>query len=122
MSFKLQYMSPAPWRGGSPRWNVIDAHGRLVAEVVKRFNGDKDVGDAHLDFILLARNAFDVMMRRGWNPYYAADDGWRVEDGGCGGRTTAEVNIGGKSWPDPFTALVEADRWYRENVEHAEVG
>ncbi len=20
-------------------------------------------------------------------------------------------------WPDPFTALVEADRWYKEHVE-----
>lgn len=74
---------------------------------------------ADAEFIALARNAFDVMMRRGWCPVLRDKGEWVVQDGeewvyrfanygGDGSRINAA---------DPFTALVEADRWYRANVE-----
>lgn len=70
------------------------------------------------EFICLARNAFDVMMRRGWGvERFIAPDGsfqWSVESNGVRnivGGTTIWSNS------DPFTALVEADKWYRENIE-----
>lgn len=69
------------------------------------------------EFAVLARNAFDVMMRLGWWPCPGihSEKGllWKVE-------TVAQYTdqaVDGKWWPDPFTALVEADKWYRENVE-----
>jgi hypothetical protein len=76
--------------------------------------GDND------EFIVLARNAFDVMMRRGWFvvPNYMTRPGtaWRVK--------TAWPNceVEWKEWPDPFTALVEADKWFRENVDNKVIG
>lgn len=59
------------------------------------------------EFYLLARNAFDVMMRRGWypRPHFGK---WRAH--GADGYM-------GDEFPDPFTALVETDKWYKENVE-----
>ena len=79
-----------------------------------------DVELAH--FIALARNAFDVMMRRGW---YVVPQG-ETEPYLWGVRTNSGHDLPLKfltsePWTgvfnDPFTALVEANRWYRENVE-----
>ncbi len=63
----------------------------------------------------LARNALDVMLRRGW---YARRDGqgWFVDLWGLEDVLPAKWDHLGIS-DDPFTALVKADRWYRENVE-----
>lgn len=60
-----------------------------------------------LEFIALARNAFDVLMRRGWHPSRDSAGGWWCE----------YVHA-----PDPFTALVLADEWYktREGEEAGE--
>ncbi len=70
------------------------------------------------EFYVLARNAFDVMMRRGWFvvPNYCNRPGtfWRVKTGLAG-----DLEIEWREWPDPFTALVEADAWYKANVEKA---
>jgi hypothetical protein len=83
----LSKLSPAPWNCGDER-------------------GHNETEDY---FIALARNAFDVMMRRWW---YAQpeDDGWSVVGSGF-----SEVIESRHA--DPFTALVEADKWYKENVE-----
>jgi hypothetical protein len=54
--------------------------------------------------------AFEVMMRRGWGvEQYVCENGvkqWSVEDGGK------------PIWndDDPFTALCDADKWYREHM------
>jgi len=60
-------------------------------------------------FIVLARNAFDVMMRRGWSVRKDLDGEWFCMESSRDG-----LAIKAK---DPFTALVEADRWYKANVE-----
>jgi len=69
-------------------------------------------------FAALACNAFGVMMRRKWH-VEPNDDGtaWRVWSGDgvwwySRGEMPPQIE-----WPDPFTALVEADKWYVENVE-----
>lgn len=72
-------------------------------------------------FIALARNAFDVMMRRGWMPIKHQDKDWYAsfeadEADAFFGLDTLPVQKG-VLYPDPFTALVEADKWYKENVE-----
>jgi hypothetical protein len=70
-------------------------------------------------FVVLARQAFDVMLRRGWGVDHG-ENGWEP----CvdlelttSRRILAGVMTTPGPWPDPFTALVEFDRWYRENIE-----
>lgn len=65
-------------------------------------------------FIDLARNAFDVMMRRGWSAQCVDKNFWYVCDD-CGDDVVLEESS--HHWEDPFTALVEADKWYREHGE-----
>ncbi len=88
-------------------------------------NPPKDVDAA---FISLARNAFDVMMRRGWGAASVNYEEGQAPRFGIVWGTLGGVSKGAKfwedvnplcsmHWPDPFTALVEADRWYVEHVE-----
>ena len=67
---------------------------------------------ADVEFVCLARAAFEVMMRRKWNPTYrgGTNGGWYVLN-------ILEDRVGRVLADDPFTALVEADRWYVANVE-----
>lgn len=118
----LEKLSPAPWGsgpgtdipedlakddfywGGPTDWGA----GSLI-EHFRNGQGQEswDQLKTDIDFIALARNAFDVMMRRGWYPipYFGK---WRAHG--------ADGYMGDK-FPDPFTALVETDKWYKENVE-----
>ncbi len=65
----------------------------------------------------LATLAFDVMMRRSWEP-----EVWLAETGQPWGVDSAVESLPPElyamRWPDPFTALVEADAWYVANVEN----
>lgn len=77
--------------------------------------------EANAEFIALARNAFDVMMLRGWQVerwqnkfgnYF-----WRVSQSPFHPTTEFWKYLEKRQWVDPFTALVEADKWHRENCE-----
>lgn len=129
----LSKLTPAPW---------FDNDGYRVhaptADVDKR-SGDVLFEGKHLAatgtdsaFVALARNAFDVMMRRGWYaaPIYQQGEviGWNVLNahGALAGRDhhrSCATTFMLEGWPfsglwsDPFTALVEADKWYTEHVE-----
>jgi hypothetical protein len=74
---------------------------------------DLDVAENDAAFLSLARNAFDVMMRRHWEP-----EQMLAEKGQPWGVDSAERQLPTRlvdmRWPDPFTALVEADKWFRE--------
>jgi hypothetical protein len=120
----LEKLTPAPWRAGlapdsEPRDRGVYWSGptrvALCGSSVA-FLGSEDA-EANSAFIALARNAFDVVMRRGWYANKLSRGGWKVpSDFG---------QFGSKFWrwlkdntfTDPFSALVEADRWYRENCE-----
>ncbi len=75
--------------------------------------------DEDRDRAVIASQAFDVMMRRGWT---AGTDGvgrgWYVSNRDMM-KAIYDDNIPEpkRIWPDPFTALVEADKWYAENIE-----
>lgn len=122
MSIDLMRLSPAPWEAdgfGS------DEHGWGFGVVCKDTKGQGDflvraaeMSKADAEFCALARNAFDVMMRRGW---------WSVPQK-CGETWIAmnafavQIERGGNTGiyfvsPDPFTCLVEADRWFKEHVD-----
>jgi hypothetical protein len=113
-------MTPAPWKSifhgfidPSKPWRVADADGDTVSLFVSETDANQ---------CALARNAFDVMMRRGWEfrtvpglgfcatstTGHCVDEIWRID---------GNNPMPKRFWPDPFTALVEADKWYRHNIE-----
>ncbi len=101
MTIDLEKLSPAPWREGHPATL------------------------ADLDFARLARNALDVMLRRGWVPHRWGN-GWIAcectHNPGDGLLVLHEHDRRGRvldapTCADPFTALVEADCWYQHHVE-----
>jgi len=109
----LSKLTPAPWEvhdGGRSDHTVCQRVGEGCKPLFERWDGTNDLTDA--EFIALARNAFDVMMRRGWTPR-KEERGWVAAD--------AKTGLCPQSFPgffqaadDPFTALVEADKWYKE--------
>jgi hypothetical protein len=109
----LEKLTPAPWRvrqsESSSKWILADANDEYIATF--------EIKEA-AEQCALANNAFDVMMRRQWcaYPYWTPSKKrlWKVCFAGC---DTVLLNKMPKLNDDPFTAIVEADRWYRENIE-----
>lgn len=138
MNLDLSKLTPAPWYAHNPDdrfcMNVFcvtnsphepdtendDTTGVIAGTLLQTpltLGRWHDNWEADTEFIALARNAFDVMMRRGWSPERMGDT-WVVNDED--GRAFCHPHDQMMRWPDPFTALVEADEWYRENVESPE--
>lgn len=131
MPIDLTKLAPAPWfvnysettddRGDGPACLSIGpyeedgADAFMFSETFSASDGSPDRIDAIFEFAALARNAFDVMIRRGWHTWPLDDGTWEVGSGD--GRWWVETIPSVLSWPDPFTALVAADQWYRENIE-----
>lgn len=63
------------------------------------------------EFEPLARNAMEVMLRRGMGvKFYGAEMGWKAHGG-----DVYYWRLKDAPWhPDPFTAVIEADRWLTE--------
>ncbi len=68
-------------------------------------------GDADAEFIALARNAFDVMLRRGWGVERVWDNDLRVYRWYI---VTDAPRALREGFADPFTALVKADEWMKK--------
>ena len=133
MGIDLSELTPAPWvhthyengHGETKNHYRTDIRGRqmfvngkeVASEPVCILHSGFVGFEANAKFIALARNAFDVMMRRGWSPERMGD-AWIVNDEDnyplCRPRPGNEI----LRWPDPFTALVEADKWYKEHIEN----
>ena len=130
-------LSPAPWNyENKSRCSeqfgyavVRDANGKIVCDTLNSnvavIQTDHETdgvyysdaqGRVDLGFVALARNAFDVMMRRGWCaiPW---EGGWTVWAKEFDNADWREGRVGVQVRSDPFTALVEADKWYKANVE-----
>jgi hypothetical protein len=122
----LSKLSPAPWR-------ILESSDKeenpclLAADnswLTCGVHSDSCInGLDNAEFIAVARNAFDVMTRRGWHAEKCSEsDDWVVLKSLWGGDDALE-RLCNDEWQkaayasDPFTALVEADKWYRENVE-----
>ena len=109
----LNKLTPAPWLISAPASDQFPA---VVKQTGFPILLSEEDNVADLQFAALARNAFDVMMRRGWWPIsQGPGTQWLV--------VIPDVNRleqgGGFVDDDPFTALIEADRWYRETQDPA---
>lgn len=112
----LTELTPAPWEVKLDRGSGIfyvplpGGYPMLLAE-----DDDDHRRRAALELAALARNALDVMVRRGWS--VGSDDFGKTFCLGVGCGCDLWMWAKAQRFTDPFTALVEADRWYRENVE-----
>lgn len=115
----LARVTPAPWHDDGYRiYGPTDDADKRNGGVITEYKHSDHVMPDDGEFIALARNAMDVMIRRAWwaSPIFGtAGTIWSVYHiRGDGVKATV---AGFQAWPDPFTALVEAEKWYRENVE-----
>jgi hypothetical protein len=118
----LSKLTPAPWYNERRFSNGCEIVPRICCEK----NASRECGRiadlvgapylgyestlVNAEFIALARNAFDVMVRRGWSIRKdKLGSRWHVPEAHRPNYCAAG--------DDPFTALVEADKWYKENVE-----
>ncbi len=107
----LAELTPAPWTTNEDL-AVCGSDGTALC--CCSCNYGHPVDETNAAFVSLARNAFDVLIRRGEKFMLTKNehgDQWMIDAEDYGWITGV--------WPDPFTALVEADKWYRENVERA---
>ena len=106
----LEKLTPAPWNVGPYDEEFPDG-----MQCVRASDGPVG-GHTDLSFTALARNAFDVMMRRGWQPRRSKETGkWFVDL--WHHSNVIPPDDGFPAHADPFTALVESDKWYRANKE-----
>lgn len=122
----LGKLTPAPWHTAGTTYSPSGPKKNLWSNAEPGMQSGQMIAQSispdDAEFIALSRNAFDVMTRREWfaepmpRPYKGK---WQVR---CmGGAEFIGPNQPGPITADgPFTALVEADKWYRENVEAKE--
>jgi hypothetical protein len=104
----LSKLSPAPWFANGRQLYGEESFSSLV------FSGGGF--PTNVEFCALARNAFDVMIRRKWGVALCLIGGWEVFS--RDGQECRDLDCPNVGHADPFTALVEADRWYVANVEN----
>ena len=104
----LTELTPAPWTA-----NGCNIQGPSYRDMEIYDEGGHNETDAA--FIALARNAFDVIMRRGWTVAKRnyPHDGWSINP--VEENDTAKELY--KVFDDPFTALVESDKWYSQMID-----
>ena len=108
-------LTPAPWTCTTsclgPKW------GFDVPELEEANYRDSRFGNgADAEFIALARNAFDVLMRRRWAPIVSSVRNGKVAGWSILDYANNEVieSHDGDHWPDPYTAIVKADKFATE--------
>lgn len=111
----LDKLSPAPWvpfsKGFDAGWFMrgIVSGERVVLSSCHNAFGSKHPSEDDEAFIIVARQAFDVLTRRGkaWILHQFESGQWQVD-------SCEDGWIGTGHYADPFTALVEADKWMTE--------
>lgn len=119
----LTKLTPAPWRVDP--WNTLP-NGYLIGPSIETLPAPVGLMRAvppismamdDAEFCALARNAFDVMMRRNWHPeIWDMHGNWFVVTRE-GDWVTSPNGREPLYSADPFTALLAADEWYVANVE-----
>ena len=110
MPVEIEKMTPLPWTSvcqhGTGKF-ILAHHMTTLA----LFNNEADC-----DFAEVARKAWEIMMRREWTLICYPSKAWRAN---VGERfIPAHLLMDwclSQSWPDPFTAIVEAEKWCAAN-------
>ncbi len=128
----LTKLSPAPWEpdyeDGTIEGILMMAHHANINTAVRL---GEDYSRTNLAFVALARNAFDIMTRRMWFPRFVGTvDGqqqwmaysWVALKNVCEIAADFRATECVRHWlyPDPYTAIVETEKWYCENVEESQ--
>ena len=103
MSIDLSKLPPAPWRSNKDSEDflyVADANGKTIG--MPEF--DTEEGKAFADFAALARNAYAIMLSRGWTAMHHPNGGWEAVDADLGVPVIDSLPSG---FPGPFEAIVE---------------
>ena len=111
MALDLTKLTPAPWHStGEDVLGPPDEQYLLCAQ---------GATEADCAFVALARTAFEVMMRRGWYPWREGNGTWLawMKHDPVHAKIAGEIQYAPDGHADPFTALVEADAWWRANIE-----
>jgi hypothetical protein len=114
---ELSKLTPAPWEpDGDGETTAVVHRGDTQKTCVCLLQSQYACNETNAEFIALARNAFDVMMRRGWGlQKWRNPTGWSVNSYDISDKypvRKAYIQSGAfNSHADPFTALVKADEW-----------
>lgn len=79
---------------------------------------EKELPEAGAAFnVMTTLGCYPVQVREGWSVWCTTPHGWPACLFGVV-KSDQQFNPGAwpKPWPDPFTAVVEAGKWYREHV------
>jgi|SRR6185436_5905864 len=120
-------LTPAPWRYELNRVNDGTPSGECdeVAELffpgaansfLQSWN-PKESDETALEFTALARNAIDVIIRRGGSPLYLVAQVMASATMTHGERIALVEFVQSLGDTDAFTALVEADKWLTERAK-----
>jgi hypothetical protein len=120
----IQNVSPMPWVSWHQEPTASNGWaGKAVIAGLPLLSIDRSpcFRKEDAEFICLARTAFDIMLRRKWNPSYQGghNPGWfvcDVYDAPIFPRSEHHV-WQEKLFDDPFTALVEAERAIMKTIE-----
>lgn len=108
-SLDLSKLSPAPFTVSPDSATVLDAAGGAVAHFLHGSTPETKAQafrDAHSYATM--RNALDVMLRRNWIAFRYGDH--YVVNESPGKVPVSWAVQKAANWPDPFTAMVEADK------------
>ena len=116
MAIDLEKLSPAPWVVAGEVWGG-------ETEVWNGGTEDDKVGSferkVDAEFVALSRNVHEIMMRRGWGVQRTSDGSFCVL-GSSGYPFSNPKTTGFFYGDDPFSVLVDADRWMQDwEVSHS---
>lgn len=87
-------------------------------DMSSELSGDLKCNRADGEFIAMARNAHEIMCERGWGLKFG-QSGWKVVfPSSFYPADTVLYPLMNAMSADPFVTIVEADKWWKENVEN----
>ena len=117
MSIDLTKLTSAPWHTGGTTFRPSGPRKNVWSEAAKGMQSGEILAENcranDAEFIALARNAFDILMCRGWSVYRRSNKKWAVD---VPLRIPHDGGIAVFERDDPFTAVDEAEKWYKEHV------
>lgn len=112
LKLEISKLSQAPWHViDDPRfWPSITSG--PADDASERRSVDDPMEPFDMVMCAMARNFLDIVMRRGWG-VVKFQSGWAIAFPDI----VVPHDIRGLRWNDPFTAVLEAEKWWVANME-----